>query len=295
MILITGCTGFVGSTLVRRLVHEGRQVRGLARNPERFKDPGVPRIPMERGDITDPLCLRRAMEGVDTVIHLVGILAESRGNTFDRVHAQGTRNVVNAARQAGVQRFLHMSALGTRADATSRYHQTKWQGEEAVRQSGLVYTIFRPSVIFGPRDEFVNQLARLLRHSPIAPILGDGRALLQPIWVEDVVRCFANALDNPATYGQTYVLGGPDQLSFQQVVEAIVTAMDKKRLFLHLPFPLLRLEAAFLELLPKPPLTRDQLLMAQEDNIGDTRPMRETFRFQPRSFQDGLRDYYLAK
>ncbi|NGZ28014.1 MAG: NAD(P)H-binding protein, partial [Magnetococcales bacterium] len=214
-------------------------------------------------------------------------------NTFTGVHAQGVRNLVTAAQKAGVQRFVHMSALGTRPHAKSQYHQSKWQGEEAVRQSGLSYTIFRPSVIFGPRDEFVNQLAKMIRYSPIAPILGDGKARMQPIWVEDVVRCFAESLKNPLTHGQLYELGGPHQLTFREVIAAIVNAMGRKRWMVSLPFPFLQLEAALLEKLPNPPLTRDQLIMAREDNICDNRLMRQTFGFEPRSFQDGLRDYYL--
>lgn len=292
MILITGCTGFVGSSLVRQLFKEGKEVRGVARHPHCRKDPNLPSIEVIAGDIRSIASLRPAMKDVDTVIHLVGILVESGDSTFDRVHDEGTRNLVDVAKDAGVKRFLHMSALGTRPHAASRYHRSKWRAEEYVRQSGLDYTIFRPSVIFGPYDNFTNLFARIIKLSPVMPLLGDGRHQMQPIWVEDVARCFAKALEDPATIGQSYSLGGPEAISFKDMMDEILRAMDKYRIKLPVPFSLLRLEASILETwLPTPPLTTDQLIMAQEENVCDPQPMIQTFGFQPRGFREGIEEY----
>lgn len=292
-ILVTGCTGFVGSSLARQLVGAGHQVRGLVRHPGQAKDATLGQaVELLPGSVLDPAALDRAMAGVEAVIHLVGILVETGQQTFQRVHVEGTRHVLEAAQRRGVRRYLHMSALGTRPHARSRYHQTKWAAEELVRASGLAWTIFRPSVIFGPRDNFVNQFARILQFSPIAPLLGDGSAKMQPVWVEDVAHCFTLALTNDACVDHVYDLVGPDQLPFRDIMRAILNATGKTRLTLPIPFALLRLEAAILErLLPTPPLTTDQLLMAEEDNVGDPEPMRRTFGVTPRAFADGLLDY----
>ncbi len=270
MILITGCSGFVGSTLAAVLVNAGHRVKGLARHPRQDQHGDFPDIPMVAGSILEPDSLDRTMEGVDTVIHLVGILVEKGAQTYESVHHQGTRNVLTAALKAGVKRYLHMSALGTREGAASQYHQTKWAAECAVRESNLAWTIMRPSVIFGPRDNFVNIFINMAKFAPALPLLGSGSAQMQPVWVEDVARCFLLALDKPETIGRTYELGGPDRLTFREILEAILEARNKRRLLLPIPFALLKPQAALMErLLPTPPLTNDQLIMAQEDNTCD--------------------------
>ncbi|MEG3639092.1 complex I NDUFA9 subunit family protein [Magnetococcus sp. PR-3] len=291
MILITGATGFVGQALIKQLISDGLQVKGLARHPEQGQPmDGVTYLP---ADIDEPKTLEQAMDGVTCVIHLVGILAESGKHTFERVHHQGTRHVVDATKKAGIKRYIHMSSLGTRKDAVAQYHQSKWHAESYVRESGLDYTIFRPSVIFGAEDNFVNQFARMIRFSPAVPILGNGQSKMQPIAVEDVATCFATALSNPQTIGQTYELGGPEQLTFEKIMETILEALDKKRFKLHLPFALLKLEGKIFEMiLPNPPLTYDQMLMAQEDNICQAGTgMPEPFQFNPLPFAEGIRRY----
>ncbi|MBF0368289.1 MAG: complex I NDUFA9 subunit family protein [Magnetococcales bacterium] len=292
MILVTGCTGFVGSSLIPHLLKAGKSVRGFARHPLVRKDPAFPDIDIHPGSVLNPDQLHAAMEGVTQVIHLVGILFEPKGLTFDKVHRQGTLNVIEAAQKAGVKRYLQMSSLGTRAGAASRYHQSKWLAEEAVRESGLDYTIFRPSVIFGPYDDFANQFAKLARLSPAVPILGDGKGRMQPVWVEDVTRFVCHTLEAPETIGRTIELGGPDQLTFSQIMDAILKAMGKRRLRLRLPFSILNLEAAIVErILQKPPITQDQVIMAQEDNICGQTPPWNDFNMIPRGFADGIRDY----
>jgi NADH dehydrogenase len=222
----------------------------------------------------------------------VGIIVEGKEASFERVHVQGAIHMVEAAKLAGVGRYLHMSALGSRPGAASRYHQTKYQSEQYVRQSGVRYTIFRPSVIFGPSDRFVNLLARLIRLSPVVMIIGSGKARIQPIALEDVVHCFVSALEQEGTTGKVYELGGPRVLSFEEVVDAILQAMARRRLKLHLPIRLVKVVAYLFEkMLPFAPITRDQLIMLQEDNICETGTVTSEFGIPLQDFADGIRVY----
>ncbi|MBF0186969.1 MAG: complex I NDUFA9 subunit family protein [Magnetococcales bacterium] len=292
MIVIVGGSGFVGSALVKQLHKAGVPCRVVVRHPGRFRDPELTHSESVVGDIRSVTSLESAFQGAKAVINLVGILAETGGQTFEEIHYQGTCNVIAACKNAQVERLLQMSALGTRPAAQSLYHQTKWKAEEKIRISGLNWTIFRPSVIFGQYDDFANRFASLLRFSPIAPLIGDGTAKMQPVWVEDVATCFRIAIDDERTMGQTFELGGPEQLSFNQIMQAILDAMDIHRPKLGLPMPLLKLEASLFEkVLPNPPLTNDQLIMASEDNITDQDPLRELFRLTPRRFADELPSY----
>ena len=296
MILITGCTGFVGLALARRLAKAGKKVRGLARHPERLKNLEHTNIDWIRGDILDRVALTKAMQDVDQVVHLVGILFENRSATFEQIHTTGSQNVVDIAQQAGVKRYLHMSALGTGPEAKSRYHRSKWQAEEYVRSSKLNATIFRPSVIFGPRDKFTNQFAQIARYSPIMPILGNGQAKMQPIWIGDLVHCLAHALDDPTTINTTFELGGPEQLTFEEIIDAILKTTGKARIKLRLPFPLLKLNATILErFFAHPPITTDQLIMAQENNICANAVDWQRFGIVPRYFHEGIQDYLLSQ
>jgi uncharacterized protein YbjT (DUF2867 family) len=286
MILVTGGTGFVGRHLVARLLESGAQVRLLVRSAA-----AVPGAEVCRGDVRDLAAAIPAARGCEAVIHLVGIIREHRGATFRRVHVGGTRTVVRACQEAGVLRLLHMSALGTRPYARSRYHRTKWEAEEIVRASGLAATIFRPSVIFGVASSFLPQLRSLLHRGPVIPIIGPGTALLQPIWIEDVVSCFLGALQNADTAGRAYDLGGPETYGFEQLLDLLAQEEGIERPKLHLPTWLMRPTVAILSrLLPNFPLTSDQLTMLTEDNICDITEMCQTFALQPASLRDHLRD-----
>ena len=268
MIFMTGSTGFVGRALLRRLIEKNETVRCLARNSGRRGLLKHPRLTWIEGDLLHPERFRTGMGEADTVIHLVGVLVPAGEGTFDRIHRQGTEAMVKMARDAGARRYLQMSALGTRPDARSRYHQTKWAAEEAVRGSGLAYTIFRPSVIFGAEDRFTNLFSRMIDLSPVLPLIGGGKNRLQPIWVEDVVDYFVQALERGETAGKTYELGGPRVYSMEGLIDLLMKIKGKRRLKFSLPIGAARLQAALMEsILPKPPLTRDQLLMLEEDNV----------------------------
>lgn len=245
---------------------------------------------LTRGDILDTKSLAAAAAGVDAVVHLVGIIFQRRGASFDDIHRQGTINAIAAASKAGAQRFVHMSALGTGPGATSAYHRTKWQGEEAVRLSGIPYTIFRPSVIYGPGGEFINMLVRQVKMLPAIPVIGNGRYQMQPVWVEDVAACFSQALQKPETVNQVYEIGGPQPLSYNEMIDTICRVMGRTRLKVHIPVPLVRPVAWLCErFMSKPLLTTDQLAMLLKDNICDIERMRQGLGVEPVEFAVGLK------
>ena len=225
--------------------------------------------------------LPSGLEGMDAIIHLVGIISEVGQNTFENVHTLGTENILTAAKTAGVKRIVHMSALGTRSNAVSRYHKSKWAAEEFVEVSGLDYTIFRPSIIYGAHDHFVNLFAKISRFSPVLPAMGSGKSKMQPIPVEDVATCFAKALTEPKSIGHKFELCGKDALTFNRVLDTILAVTDRERMKVHIPMWLARWQAATLEKIfpwllgEAPPLNRDQLIMLGGDNVGNPEPANE--------------------
>jgi NADH dehydrogenase len=299
-VLVTGATGFVGREVLHHLRAAGHASRILARNPG---SPAVREIAAQfsaevrPGNVLAPESLADVAAGCDAVIHLVGIISELGEQTFENVHLRATQHVLAAAQAGAARRFLHMSALGTRPNARARYHQTKWAAEVAVRASGLAWTIFRPALIFGAQDHFVNRFARMSRVAPALPVLGDGRRLQQPVAVADVAACFVRALVEPDAVGQTYEVCGPDRLTLPEILHAILAAMGRRRLLVHLPMPLARLQAALLEkifpvlLRQASPLNRDQLLMLEEDNVGDATAAFRLFGIKPTPFSAGIREY----
>jgi uncharacterized protein YbjT (DUF2867 family) len=248
MILVTGGTGFVGHEVVGELLALGYRVRLLVRRPERGNFfVHHPRVELVRGDALRPDTLSAAMAGVEAVVHLIGIIAETSHVTYEQAHTEATRNILAAAKQAGVTRWVQMSAVGTRPFARSRYHLTKWQAEELVRQSGLDWTIFRPSLIYGydERDRLLNLLRRALSR-PLdfiqlysLPLLDGGEPLIQPVSVREVARCFALAPAKESSIGQTYDLVGPVSFSWREMVFKIMTALGKTGLYEEIPLLLI--------------------------------------------------------
>ena len=303
-VLVTGATGFVGLEILSQLHQQGHSIRILARNPQ---SPRVRQLvssfsaEVHPGDVLNAATLAGAANNTVAVVHLVGIISEVGQCTFENVHTRGTQNMVAAAQQAGVGRYIHMSALGTRPNAASRYHQTKWAAEELVRHSALEFTIFRPSLIYGPGDQFINLFAKIIRRSPIVPLLASRRARFQPVPVEAVATAFAKSLLEPKSVGQTYALCGPEALTLSDIVDRIQDVLGKRRLKLRLPLGLARCQAACLEfffqrlLHAPPPLNRDQLLMLQEDNIGDPQPANDLFDLRPVPLRKGIEKYLLPR
>jgi len=291
-IFVTGGTGFVGKVVVRALQAHGFIVRCLVRPGSERDLRGFEAIERVPGDVLTPKGLAASMQGCAATIHLVGIIREhpGLGITFERLHAVATANMVEAAQAAGVRRYLQMSALGTRTNARARYHQTKWEAEERLRGSGLEWTIFRPSVIYGPGDGFVTMLARMVRRLPVVPVIGNGKYQLQPVAVEQVAEAFARALTREGTAGQTYEVGGPRPYPFVEILDLIAAALGRRKVRkIYQPLGVMRPLVACLERLPFFPLTSDQLLMLEENNVCDPKPFFRAFDLEPIEFPDGLR------
>ncbi len=289
IVAVTGGTGFVGTAVVSELISAGHEVRVLSRRtPERLPEGATHVI----GSVVTGEGLGEFVEGVDSVVHLVGIIREAGTNTFKAVHHEGTVNVIVATSKAGVRRFLHMSAMGTREKAKSRYHQTKWAGEEAVRASGLDWTIFRPSTIFGPEDSFINMLAETMRKTPIMPVLGGGWNLMQPIFVNDVAASFRVALESEIHINKTYELGGPDIFTLKQILEKVLQVIDKKTYLVGMPMTLVGVVAWVAERLRITlPVTTDQLIMLREDNVKTGGEPVEALGIDWTGFEEGIRGY----
>ncbi len=288
-IFIAGGTGFVGEHLVRELLKRGHSVRLLVHG----RRPLQGDVEQVAGDCTRPETYTGSIAGCDAVINLVGIIREfpSKGITFERLHVQTTASLTEAARKSGVSRYLQMSALGTRPDAVSGYHRTKWRAEELVRGSGLKWTIFRPSLIYGPKDAFINMLAAQLRLAPVMPVIGSGSYRLQPIHADDVARCFALALEMPETIGQAYELCGNDRMSYEDLLDTVAAALGKTPPFKpHAPLGLMKMIIPILQKIPVFPITMDQLQMLLEESICDG-SWQKVFGFEPRGFKEGIAEY----
>lgn len=294
-VFITGGTGFVGMNIHRALGE--RPTRLFVRDKARFRHLESSTTELVEGDVTKPETLRGAMDGCEAVIHLVAIIAEEGGETFDGVIRQGTVNVVDEAIRTGVHRLVHMSALGAINDPRYPYLKAKWDAEQAVKNSGLGWTIFRPSVIFGPGDGFINVLAGVVRRAPVIPIAGSGRSRFQPVSVADVASAFVRATEDPETDNETYELGGPEILSFEELLDAIADRLGKRRPKLHLPLGLMNLVVTLSRPLPaalRPPVTREQLRMLALDNCTDRSATASLIGREPVRLRDGT-DYIAAR
>lgn len=266
-ILLIGGTGFIGTSLVTRLVNLGYHVTLPTRNREKIRQYLIiqPGVTVVDANVHDPKVLTKLMAGHDAVINLVGILHGSPA-AFQRAHVTLTDTIMAAMRANGIRRYLHMGALGADIAAPSQYQQSKGAAEALVRSSGLDWTIFRPSLVFGPGKCFVSLFADLLKLAPLVP-LGGANALMQPVWVEDVSRAFVTALARDALIGQSLNLVGPQVYSMQALIAYIGKLSGQPRLIVPLPDALARLQAAVMGLLPNPPLTADNLDSLKVDNV----------------------------
>lgn len=269
-VTVFGGSGFVGRHLVRRLAHEGAQVRVAVRDPEAalFLKPmgDVGQITPVYANIRKPKTVRRAVEGADMVVNLVGILHQGQ-QPFGGVHAMGSKNIAEAAAEQGVTRFVQMSALGVSSQSPSLYGRTKAAGEAAVKEAIPTANAVRPSVIFGPEDTFLNRFAAMARISPVLPLIGGGTTRFQPVFVGDVADAIVKLLQGGGTPGASYDLGGPKVYTFREILEFIMKVTGRKRLLLPIPFGVARFQGALLQLLPSPPLTLDQVKSLEGDNV----------------------------
>ena len=269
-VLVTGGTGFVGRHVVRALRGSGREVRALVRSRERGRELEGWGCELVDGDVTDAAGLRRAVVGCDAVVHLVAI-RQGPKEQFRRVMEQGTRDLVAAAKEVGVRRFVHMSALGTTEQTKDLvpYYHAKWDSEQTVQASGLEHVIFRPSFVFGRDGGILPTFTKLARLTPVTPITGSGNQRIQPIWIDDVAAYFDSAVDKPDAMGRTFELGGPDAVSWNELWERLKRTLRIRRPSIHVPITLMRMNALVTERLPgNIPLTRDLLTMLEYgDNV----------------------------
>jgi uncharacterized protein YbjT (DUF2867 family) len=292
VILVTGGTGFVGGHVVHELRGRDLRVRCLVRDPRKATKLSGWGCELAVGDVTDPASLARAAAGVETVVHLVAI-RQGKREQFQRVMVDGTRNLLAAANDAGVQRFVHMSALGT-SDETKDlvpYYGAKWEMEKLVKSSGIPHVIFRPSFIFGPDGGILPTFAKLAKLTPVTPIIGSGRQRIQPIWADDVAGYFGDAVERPDVTGRVYELGGPDVVSWNEFWNRLKRARGLRRRSVHVPVTLMKVNALVTERLPgNIPLTRDLLKMLEygDSVVSDDEAVR-TFELPLVPLDDQLR------
>ena len=290
-ILVTGATGFVGAKIVHALRAEHRDVRALVRTPERAAHLRALGVEVAAGDITSPAALRSALQGCTHVVHLVAIL-RGGAEDFERVMTQGTRDLVAAAQETGVERFVLMSALGTSeiSKDTVPYYAAKWAEEKAVAESGLEYVIFRPSFVFGRDGGALPTFLRQVRYSPVVTVIGNGLQRSQPIWVEDVAGYFARGIEAPEAANRIFELGGPDTVDWNGLYLAIAGVLGKRRRLVHVPFGLARAGAQLTQWLPGAPLSVDQVTMLQgADNVVSNHDATDTFQLTLASLEEQLR------
>ena len=268
---VLGGSGFIGRYIVQRLAARGDVIPVGCRRAEeaKFLKPlgDVGQIATLNLTIGDEQILPAFLAGNDALVNCVGILRETGSQTFDRVHHTGPARLARLAREAGIERFVHISAIGADSRSSSAYARTKAAGEAAVRDAFPTVTILRPSVVFGAEDQFFNRFAAMATISPVLPLIGGGHTRFQPVYVGDVADAVVKCLDDPATAGRTYELGGPKVYTFRELIELVLTEIRRKRLLVNLPFGLAAMQARLMSILPNPPLTPDQVELLKRDNV----------------------------
>jgi len=271
LVTVFGGSGFVGRYVVARLAQEDWQIRVAVRHPDAalFLKPAgaIGQVTPVAANIRDQASVERAVAGADAVINLVAILYESGRQRFKAVQAEGAGRVAEAAKRAGVQKLVHVSAIGADLKSSSAYARAKAEGEAAVLRAFPTATILRPSIIFGPEDAFFNRFAQMAMTAPALPLIGGGHTKFQPVYVGDVAAAAVNALTLPDAQGKTYELAGPRIYTFRQLMEILLSEIGRKRLLLPLPFPIAGLMGAFMQCLPRPQLTLDQVRLLKRDNV----------------------------
>lgn len=294
-VCVAGGSGLLGRAIVPALLDAGHDVAILSR-PKPERDPVDPRATWVAGDVTDPATLVEALRGMDAVVDAVQfpnspVENPKKGYTFERIDLGGTKNLVDAAKMAGVPRFIGLSGAGAAADAKYHWLRFKWQEEQHIKASGLTWTIFRPSWIFGPRDVSLNRFLGFAKFLPFIPVIGNGKIRLNPLFVNDLGAHVAAAVGNPAAENRLFEIGGPDVLTMDEVIRTALTARGKKRFLLHQPAGLMKLVASVIQHAPGRPLTPDAIDFILMDPIADTRELQAAFGLPLTSLDDALRTY----
>ena len=291
MLLVTGATGFLGRRVVQALQQAGHSpVRCLLHRSSSDGTASADGVQIAHGSVQDPASLAAAMDSVDAVVHLVGIIRERPpATTFAGVNHGGTRNVAEAAKAAGVKHIVYVSALGARDDPRYPYARSKWLGEQEVINSGAPFTILRPSILFGEGDEFFNTLAALVKMLPLVPVAGSGGNRFQPIAADDVARCVATAVLQEGYFGRVIEVGGPRHYTYRELLRVVATVLGVRRLRVHVPIACMRGMAAVMErMLPRPPVTREQLRYLDLDSVTEEDSVQREFAFGAQPLEEGL-------
>lgn len=296
-IFLTGATGYVGGFILKELRRQGYKVRCLVRDFEQAEKINADGTEAVIGDITNPVSLEGVLTNCDAVIHLVAIIEENREKniTFTRLNFEATKNMVELAKKQGIKRLIHMSALGADTNGATAYFRTKGQAENYVRTSGLIYTIFRPSFIFGPGDAVYSMLAKTIAKLPLGymPHFGLRAYRHQPVSVFDVAKGFVNAVKNERTFRKTYDVGGPQALTYKKQLRTIARTIGKKVRLIPLPLFMSRIVVALMSISPSTPIDQDRLTMLTRDNICDPQPFSDDLHIDLTTFENGLT--YLQK
>jgi len=297
VILVAGGTGFIGGAVVRALAARGERVAVLSHRPERARArlPGLD-VEVRAGDARDAESLRRAVQGVTTVISAMQfpnfpMENPKKGFTFEEVDARGNERLVAAARDAGATTYVYLSGAGAAADADKHWFRAKWQAEQAIRGSGMRYTIFRPSWVYGPEDNALNRFVKLARVLPFVPVVGDGKQRMQPVFVADVARCVVESLTNDAAANQVFEIGGPDVMTMDEVLRTMLSVMGKRKPLLHAPAALPKLAGALMAPLPKRPLSPDAVEFITSDALADNSALLRAFDVRLTPLREGLSTY----
>ncbi|MGZ6391937.1 MAG: SDR family oxidoreductase [Ktedonobacterales bacterium] len=303
MILVTGADGFVGSNIIERLVKDGERTRALVRNLARARTRLSPDAAngaeLVQGDTTQLDTLPNALAGVDTVIHAAFITANRKqepGVDYYKTNVTGTKNLVAAAKNAGVQRIVVMGGLGTKPDKPGSYMQGRYEADHAVKNSGLAWSILGPSVQFGSHSAFFDGLADLIRSAPVVPMVGDGKVKFQPIWVRDVATCILKMVREPQQYDGNYIeIGGPEIYTYAQILDLLMDTLGTHKVKVPGPRPFVAIGAALMELvLPNPPITRAAVGLFDFDNVAAIDSVQRNFGFTPLSLRTYLTEHGLS-
>jgi len=269
-ISIIGGSGFVGRAIARQAIEQGFSVTIACRHPERARDLLIHGVRLVKADVCSGRGLDEAVQGATCVINLVGLLFERGPQNFAAAHVHGTEHLLAACERAGTKQYIHMSALGADLGSLSCYAHTKAEAEQRVRTSKLKWSIMRPSIIYGAQDSFFNRFRELFALAPVAPLIG-GNTRFQPVWIEDVARAFVSCVGRRGVNGKIYELCGPEVYSLRELTEMMLQELGWKRLLIDVPQPVAGIMARLMQLLPTPPLTRDQLILLKHDNVASSK------------------------
>lgn len=296
MILVSGGTGFVGSAVVRELLRRGERVAVLGRDDEKVRKKFGGDVEAREGNVREPQTLVAAMQGVDCVINAVQfpnspIENRRKGWTFEEIDLKGTRNQVDAAKTAGVRRFVYVSGVGADKDAEQHWFRYKWEAESYLRGSGLEWVIVRPTWVYGPDDVSLNRFLGFAKMLPFVPMFGNGEQPMQPVFIDDVGRVLADAALKPQAANQLFELGGPDVLSMNEVVKTALEVQGKKRGLLHQPSIVGKTIGRVASILPSPPLSADAIDFITEPAVADTSTLEAVLAPPLTPFREGLESY----